>query len=104
MCIPPPTWVNSLHRNGVRALGTFLVEPQSINISKIIERKASSEYDGGWEYPMATQLVEMAEVYGFDGWLLNIEKTFPYTQWDYEKMLGFIGQLSSQLGRESIIW
>ena len=104
MCIPPPTWTNSLHHNGVRSLGTFLVEPQSTGIGKILERVASKESESGWDYVMATRLAEMARLYGFDGWLLNIEKTFPYTQWDYEKMLGFIGQLSSQLGRESIIW
>ncbi|KAF1353413.1 glycosyl hydrolase family 85-domain-containing protein [Delphinella strobiligena] len=104
VCIPPPTWTNTLHRNGVKSLGTFLVEPQSVNIGKILERRPSTTEGGGWECPLATQLAKMAESYGFDGWLLNIEKTFPYAQWGREKMVGFISQLRSRLGHGNVIW
>lgn len=104
VCIPPPTWTNTLHRNGVRSLGTFLVEPQSINIGRILERRPSTTECGGWEYPLATQLVKMAKSFGFDGWLLNIEKTFPYARWGREKMVGFISQLRSRLGHGNVIW
>jgi endo-beta-N-acetylglucosaminidase D len=88
----------------VRCLGTFLVEPQSVGIGKILERRASPETGGEWEYPIASQLAKMAKHYGFDGWLLNIEKTFPYSLWDRERMVGFIAQLHSQLGQGNVVW
>lgn len=80
------------------------MEPQSPGIGNILERRASPETNGGWEYPLASQLAKMTEVYGFDGWLLNIEKTFPYMQWSIEKMVGFIEQLRSHVGHGNVIW
>lgn len=80
------------------------MEPQSIGISNILERTPSSQYQSGWEYKLATKLTLMAKTYGFEGWLLNIEKTFPYSVWDVDMMAGFISQLSSHLGHGNVIW
>ena len=102
MCIPPPSWTNALHRNGVKALGTFLVEPQSRDISKILQRTGSGIQ--GWNYTLASQLTRIARFYGFDGWLINIEKTFPIIDWSLPKLEGFLKQLQSSFDDGCVIW
>ncbi|MCJ1285373.1 hypothetical protein MMC26_004713 [Xylographa opegraphella] len=88
-CVPPPTWTNTLHRNGVEVLGTFLVEPQTANIDRILLLA-----DG--RYVVAEILANMAHKYGFDGWLLNIEKKFASTS--TKELVGFIESLKKALG------
>ena len=99
VCCPPPTWINLLHRNGVKALGTFLVEPQTLATERMLE------CDGN-EYRAAKQLAAMAESIGFDGWLLNIEKRFPSHVEDFDvKLSGFIGCLRRLSGPDRlVIW
>ena len=46
----------------------------------------------------------MAVAYGFDGWFINIEKTFPIARWDVEHLLGFLNQLRSALGVGHVVW
>ena len=70
VCVPPPTWVNTMHRNGVGVLGTFLIEPQTPQIERMFERRNG-------DYVVSEQLAAIAYAYGFDGWLLNIEGEFP---------------------------
>ncbi|KAI4845296.1 hypothetical protein E4T44_05686 [Aureobasidium sp. EXF-8845] len=102
VCVPPPSWTNALHRNGVKVLGTFLVEPQSIDMVKILQRTSSETLE--WEYTLASQLTHIARFYGFDGWLINIEKTFPITDWDLSKLEGFLKQLGSSFDDGCVIW
>jgi hypothetical protein len=102
VCIPPPSWTNTLHRNGVKTLGTFLVEPQSANISKILQRTLSGTQ--GWDYTLASQLTRIARFYEFDGWLINIEKTFPITDWSLSKLGGFLKQLGSSFDDGCVIF
>lgn len=102
VCIPPPSWTNTLHRNGVKVLGTFLVEPQSTDIAKILQRTPSNTH--GWEYTLASQLTHVARFYGFDGWLINLEKTFPISEWNLSKLEAFLGQLASSFDDGCVIW
>ncbi|CAD0112706.1 unnamed protein product, partial [Aureobasidium uvarum] len=102
VCIPPPSWTNVLHRNGVKSLGTFLVEPQSRDISKMVQRTSSRAQ--GWNYTLADQLTRIANYYGFDGWLINIEKTFPIADWSLSKLEGFLEQLRSSFDDGCVIW
>ena len=71
--IPPSPWINTLHRNGVRVLGTFITEGDagSTALSRLLDKGSAGEY------MFATQLALIAETYGFDGWLINIEASFP---------------------------
>ncbi|MCJ1399165.1 hypothetical protein MMC11_002367 [Xylographa trunciseda] len=95
-CVPPPSWINTSHRNGVKVLGTFLVEPQTPEIERILTLK-----DG--KYVVANILADMAHTYGFDGWLLNIEKKFASNS--TQEMVTFIKSLKEALGDGSqVIW
>ena len=96
VCVPPPTWTNTLHRNGVKVLGTFIVEPQTTDLERLL-----TMHDG--KYIFAERLAAMANTFGFDGWLLNIEKEFSYNVTD--KMVAFIYSLKQALGDKcQVIW
>ena len=71
--IPPAAWTNTLHRNGVKVLGTCMVEgPRDApELSRLFQRGSEGEFI------FATQLARIAAAYGFDGWLLNFEASFP---------------------------
>jgi endo-beta-N-acetylglucosaminidase D len=97
--VPPPTWTNTCHRNGVLTLGTFLVEPGSIGVECILE---CDDLGNFW---VARRLALIAKKYGFDGWLINIEISFPVLSWSLEKMEGFLRQLRSDLGPDGkVVW
>ena len=66
--IPPPTWTNAAHRNGSLSMGTIITEWQD-------GAKLCGQLFGSDDLVMklAQQLVDMAEYYNFDGWLVNIE-------------------------------
>ena len=57
-----------------------------------------------WTYPLAHQLAAITTTYGFDGWLVNIEKTFPALRWSAERLTGFLEQLKSLVGDGNVIW
>ena len=99
VCVPPPTWINTMHRNGVKVLGTFIVEPGKAHV----ERMLTQVNDG---FIIAKQLAAMAEVFSFDGWLLNIELEFPKTIKDStEKICAFIRSLKRLLGpKGKVVW
>ncbi|GBG70253.1 hypothetical protein CBR_g6382 [Chara braunii] len=66
--IPPATWTNAAHTNGVQMLGTFITEwaEGAEHCRKIFATVESARH-------YASQLVQIAAHFGFDGWLINIE-------------------------------
>lgn len=58
---PPPGWINAGHRNGVPVLGTFFAKETDVNVLVADPRSVS-------------QLVAVAQAYGFDGWFFNVEE------------------------------
>ncbi|KAI4910436.1 hypothetical protein J4E90_007872 [Alternaria incomplexa] len=103
VCVPPPTWTNTLHRNGVEALGTFLIEPQTEGSERLLNH--TTEESGDLNFPMAKKLASIATHFGFDGWLINIEKPFPSDVWDPEVLEAFLRQLKAELGVDRrLIW
>lgn len=100
VCIPPPTWTNTLHRNGVKALGTILLEPQTRDPERLFRHS-----DDALSFCLATKLARIAEYFGFDGWLVNIEKPFAAASWDEQLLTAFLRQLRSDLGvGKQLIW
>lgn len=103
VCVPPPSWTNTLHRNGVKAFGTLIIEPQTKDLERLLGHSRSSN-DGTLTFPMATKLAHIAKRYCFDGWLVNIEKPFARDSWDPHMMERFLEQLGDQMGPGSLIW
>jgi endo-beta-N-acetylglucosaminidase D len=96
VCVPPPSWTNLLHRNGIKVLGTFLTEPQNPAVDRLL-----SVTNG--RYVLADVLAAMSHTYGFDGWVLNFEKKFSSNMTD--KIVEFIEQLKTALGiGYQVIW
>ena len=94
--IPPPVWTNTAHRNGVLVLGTFIME--GIDLENLITRD-------GDRYKLADILAQMADCYGFDGWLINLESWFFDDQkWGdkkgFNEVVAFLKQLKASLGTE----
>lgn len=72
LLIPSRPWVEAAHKNGVKVIGSiFLAISQwggsADTVSAFLQR------DENGHFPMAHRLVEIAEYYGFDGWLMNQE-------------------------------
>ncbi|KAF2711022.1 glycoside hydrolase family 85 protein [Pleomassaria siparia CBS 279.74] len=102
-CVPPPSWTNTLHRNGVKVLGTYLVEPQTNDTERLLEQTTDSE--NTVTFPMAHKLADIAKHYGFDGWLINIEKPFHEVGWNPLLLDAFLQQLKDVLGvSRQLIW
>ncbi|KAF2443645.1 glycoside hydrolase family 85 protein [Karstenula rhodostoma CBS 690.94] len=103
VCVPPPSWINTLHRNGVKAFGTVLIEPQTKDTERLLN--FITEWKNGQEkikFPLAKQLSDIARHYGFDGWLINIEKPFPQ---DSLGLNPFLRQLKGLIGpNKELIW
>ena len=89
--IPPSPWINTLHRNGVQVLGTFYAHGNagSTALSRLLEKGSEGEYI------FATQLALIAETYGFDGWLINIQVSFPEEHLVPDELEGFLKELRS---------
>uniref|UniRef100_A0A1I7T8K3 Mannosyl-glycoprotein endo-beta-N-acetylglucosaminidase n=1 Tax=Caenorhabditis tropicalis TaxID=1561998 RepID=A0A1I7T8K3_9PELO len=66
--IPPEDYTRIAHKHGVLSLGTFITEwkPGKEICSKILGNEETME-------KTADSLVAVANYYGFDGWLINIE-------------------------------
>jgi endo-beta-N-acetylglucosaminidase D len=102
VCVPPPTWTNTLHRNGVKALGTILIEPQTKESERLLEHTAK---DGIVLFSMTKILADIAKHYGFDGYLVNIEAPFPKEYWSPVILQAFLAQLRTELGdNRQLIW
>lgn len=100
MSVPPAAWINVCHRAGVRVLGTFLVEGND----GVAEAGRLFEKGSEGEYLYATQLTRLAETYGFDGWLMNVESQFP-AGWSVNQLQVFLRELNAGLGIDKeLIW
>lgn len=103
--IPPPTWTNSLHRNGVLSLGTFIIERQTPALDILLKYELIAPDTKEMKFPVAEKLAQITEEYGFDGWLINIEQRFPSADWHLGLMCDFLSQLRNLLGPErKLIW
>lgn len=73
LIVPPSPDVTDLgHKNGVPVIGTVFF-PQGVAGGKMewLDTFLSQEKDGS--FPLADKLIEVAKIYGFDGWFINQE-------------------------------
>ncbi|KAK6135751.1 hypothetical protein DH2020_030531 [Rehmannia glutinosa] len=69
VALPPPCWINTAHRHGVKVLGTFIMEwdEGKKRADKLLSTKDSAQM-------YAERLTELAVALGFDGWLEDFPK------------------------------
>ncbi|KAF2826447.1 hypothetical protein CC86DRAFT_29912 [Ophiobolus disseminans] len=94
VCVPPPTWTNTLHRNGVKALGAIILEPQAKETERLLQQLGGED---GNTFRLAHRLAGIAKYHGFDGYLVNIEKPFPNLA-HIARLQAFLSQLKNNLG------
>ncbi|KAI8375697.1 endo-b-N-acetylglucosaminidase [Choanephora cucurbitarum] len=117
--IPPVNLINTCHRNGIKCLGTFLVEGNSQMHEMEALLHGPPFIDSNDDDPMrlwhpfyADKLVAIAKRYNFDGWLINIEcEFFPFPtnpRFKAQELAKFIGYLTNKIHEEipgsQIIW
>src|SRR5699024_10969505 len=73
--------IDAVHKNGVPVLGTIFF-PQSAHGGKIECLDTFLEKDDSGDFPIIDKLIEVADVYGFDGWFINQETDTEVTSFD----------------------
>ena len=81
---PSPDVIDAAHKNGVPVLGTVFF-PQTAHAGKIEWLDTFLEKDGNGDFPIVDKLIEVADVYGFDGWFINQETDTEVTSFDEAK-------------------
>ena len=100
--IPPRSWIHAAHANGVKILGTIITEwgeGKKLCDAFLASPEVTEAFVG--------TLTSIAEAYGFEGWLVNIENELAGDQ--VGKMVDFVRLLRDKsrevLGSDSeIIW
>ncbi|XP_013002578.1 cytosolic endo-beta-N-acetylglucosaminidase isoform X1 [Cavia porcellus] len=89
--IPPVGWTNAAHRHGVCVLGTFITEwTDGAKLCEAFLAGDSRSYQ-----TVADQLVQIAQFFHFDGWLINIENSLSAVA--VQNMPVFLRYLTAQL-------
>ncbi|MFE3326996.1 endo-beta-N-acetylglucosaminidase [Streptomyces sp. NPDC059176] len=83
--------VDAAHRHGVPVLGNVFLPP-TLYGGQLQWTRDLVQKDSGGRYPLAAQLVAVAEAYGFDGWFVNAETGGGNTAVAAD-MLGFLHEL-----------
>lgn len=100
LIVPPsPDVTNAAHKNGVPILGTIFFPPMSFN-GKMEWFDDFLQQDEAGDFPMVDKLIEVAELYQFDGWFINQEtegnEEQPLTKEHAVQMSNFIRQFKEQ--------
>lgn len=108
LIVPPsPDVVDAAHRNGVPVLGTIFLPPAAFG-GKLawMEDLLTKEADGS--YPVADKLIQVANLYGFDGWFLNPEtegsEEEPLTEAHADELRAFIAYLKAKAPELEIVY
>ncbi|WAU83701.1 endo-beta-N-acetylglucosaminidase [Streptomyces sp. Qhu-G9] len=88
--------VDAAHRHGVPVLGNVFLPPVAYG-GQLRWTRDLVQKDAAGHYPLAAQLVAVAEAYGFDGWFVNAETGGGNAALATD-MLGFLTELKA-LGR-----
>ncbi|XP_008046496.1 cytosolic endo-beta-N-acetylglucosaminidase [Carlito syrichta] len=100
--IPPVGWTNIAHRHGVCVLGTFITEWNEGG-------KLCEAFLAGDEHSyqaVADRLVQIAQFFHFDGWLINIENSLsPTAVGNTPRFLQYLtAQLHQQVPGGLVLW
>ena len=68
---PNPTVIDAAHRNGVAVLGNVFLPPTAYGGQ--IQWVRDFVQKSGTTFPVADKLIQVAQLYGFDGWFINQE-------------------------------
>lgn len=104
---PSADVVDAGHKNGVPVIGTVFM-PQAAHGGKMtwLEDLLQKEKDGS--YPVADKLIEVAHIYGFDGWFINQETEGtdeePLTADHAARMQEFLGYYKAQAPELELIY
>ena len=94
LIVPPsPDVTNAAHLNGVPILGTVFFPPMHYS-GKMEWLDTFLQKDESGNFPMVDKLIEVADLYGFDGWFINQEtegsEEEPLTKEHADLMMAFI--------------
>ena len=76
VAVPPTQWVNAGHRNGVPVLGTVTGDCTDSSGKPLCGPQATELFSPGKYLQTAAKLYQYAAVYGFDGWMIDMEAGF----------------------------
>jgi len=85
--------VDAAHRHGVPVLGNIFLPPVAYG-GQLQWTRDLVQKDSTGHYPLAAQLVAVADAYGFDGWFVNSETSGGNTALATD-MLGFVRELKA---------
>ncbi|WP_328492552.1 endo-beta-N-acetylglucosaminidase [Streptomyces sp. NBC_00414] len=85
--------VDAAHRHGVPVLGNVFLPPAAYG-GQLQWTRDLVQKDAAGHYPLAAQLVAVAEAYGFDGWFVNAETSGGNAALATD-MLGFLTELKA---------
>jgi hypothetical protein len=81
-----------------------VIEPHTSGIENVLRRDSEKTPKGEFItfFPVARKLAELAKTVGFEGWLINIEKSFPADIWHLDSLLEFLQELRSM--GQFVVW
>lgn len=99
--IPPFGWINAAHKHGVKILGTVITENGG---GKQIWDEVLKTRENIIKF--ADALIQIAQFYKFEGWLLNVENEI--NEIDITKLTFFVQYLTENIHKKieysEIIW
>jgi endo-beta-N-acetylglucosaminidase D len=100
---PTVFWIESAHLNGVEILGTVFFPPNVYGGKEAWVREFLQQDTNG-NFPVADKLIEVANVYRFDGWFIN-QETNGMTKKEADAMQAFLKYFQKKSdGKLKIMW
>ncbi|EAL73713.1 hypothetical protein DDB_G0268520 [Dictyostelium discoideum AX4] len=97
--IPPVGWINSAHKNGVKVLGTIILEwDQSLSDCYLLVDGIQEDVNH-----FINKLIEISNHFKFDGWFLNLETSLLDHPSYVEKYISFLKNFTNSIHKNSII-
>ncbi|GMG23466.1 unnamed protein product [Ambrosiozyma monospora] len=104
--VPPSSWVNMCHKNGIKCFGTIIFEGNNLHDWEQLDKLVSFDTEEN-SFKFVEMLVLLVEYFGFDGYLLNIETKFSNNKIG-SLLLSFVDDLKAELHKlntkNEVIW